>query len=154
MGSTISRVRWRIEVVRAKVWRPLFADLIFNEAGEPVQLGNVGQVPHYVIPDDDFMRHVEAAYVDRQVVTLLKQRFLSMREVITEGVLQMLGQEDLFTRASIDHALDNLDTILASGQVDVDDLRTTLWMLKFRVYVDVHGDVVRLDIPGWPSEED
>jgi hypothetical protein len=139
--------------VRGKHWRPLFADLIFNQGGEPVKLARVGGVPHYVIPDDDFMRHVEAAYVDRQVVARLKERFLSMRETITAGVLQMLGQEDLFTRATIDHALDHMDAILESGQVDVDELRTTLWMLKFRVHVDVHGDVVRLDMPGWPAEE-
>ena len=133
--------------------RALFADLVFNEEEQPVKVVYVGMIPHYAVPDGDFLRHVEAEYVDRQIVTLLQERILSMRDVITEGVINMLGHEDLFTRASIEHAIENMDRILEPGNVDVDELRTTLWMLKFRVIVNVHGDVVRLDIPGWEDGE-
>ena len=133
--------------------RALFADRVFNEEEQPVEVVYVGMIPHYVVPDGDFLRHVEAEYVDRQIVTLLQERILSMRDVITEGVVRMLGHEDLFTRASIEHAIENMDRILEPGNVDVDELRTTLWMLKFRVTVNVHGDVVRLDIPGWEDGE-
>ena len=65
----------------------------------------------------------------------------------------MLGQEELFTRASIEHAIENMDSILEPGNVDVDELRTALWMTKFRATVNVHGDVVHLEIPGWEGEE-
>jgi len=133
--------------------RALFADLIFNEEGQPVKAIYVGGVPHYAVPDGDFLRHVEAERVDRQIVTLLQERILAMRDVVTEGVIHMLGQEDLFTRASIEHAIENMDRILEPGNVDVDELRTTLWMLKFRAIVNVHGDVVRLDVPGWEDGE-
>ena len=133
--------------------RALFADLVFNEEGQPVKAIYVGGVPHYAVPDGDFLRHVEAECVDRQIVTLMQERILAMRDVVTEGVIHMLGQEDLFTRASIEHAIENMDRILEPGNVDVDELRTTLWMLKFRAIVNVHGDVVRLDIPGWEDGE-
>lgn len=129
--------------------RPMFADLIFNEQEQLVKSVYVGVVPHYVVPDGDFQRHVEAEYVDRQIVGLMQERILAMRDFITAGVIHMLGQEDLFTRASIEHAIENMDRILEPGNVDVDELRTTLWMLKFRAIVNVHGDVVRLDVPGW-----
>ena len=132
--------------------RQVFADLIFNEEGQLVRATDVGGVPHYAVPDGDFLRHVEATYVDSQIVALLQERFQAMRDVITEGVIQMMGQEDLFTRASIKHAIENMDRILEPGNVDVDELRTALWMMKFRVTVDVHGGVVRLDIPGWEDE--
>ncbi len=133
--------------------RPLFADLIFDEQGQIVKTVYIGAVPHYVVPDGDFQRHVEAEHVDRQIVRLMQERILAMRDFITAGVIQMLGREDLFTQASIEHAIKNMDRILEPGNVDVDELRTTLWMLKFRAIVNVHGDVVRLDVPGWEEEE-
>jgi len=133
--------------------RPLFADLIFNEQGQPVKVVYVGALPHYAVPDGKFLRHVEVEYVDRQIVTLMQERILAMRDFVTEGVIHMLGQEDLFTRASIEHAIEHMDRILEPGNVDVDELRTALWMLKFRAIVNVHGDVVRLEVPGWEDEE-
>jgi hypothetical protein len=99
------------------------------------------------------LRHVEAEYVDRQIVGMIKERIMAMRDVITEGVIHMLGQEDLFTRASIEHAIENMDRVLESDHVDVDELRTTLWMTGFRATVNVHGDVVHLEIPGLEGEE-
>jgi hypothetical protein len=134
--------------------RALFADLVFNEQGQPATAVYIGQVPHYAIPDGDFLRHVEAEYVDRQVVALLQERILGMRDAVTEGVVHMLGQEDPFTRASIQHALEHMDRILEPGNVDVDELRTALWMTGFRVTVDVHGDVVHLEAPGWEGESE
>jgi len=136
------------------VWRPLFADLVFSEDGLPVEVGYIGGVPHYVVPDADFRRYVAAEHVDRQIVGLLKQQFMAMQDMIADGVAQMLGQEDLFTRASIKHAIEHMDEILESNSVDVDQLRTALWMLKFRAIVDVHGDVVQLDVPGWDGGEE
>jgi hypothetical protein len=131
----------------------LFADLVFNEEGQPAKVVYIGGMPHYAIPDKDFLRHVEAAYLDRQVVALLQERILAMRDLITEGVIHMLGQENLFTRASIEHSIENMDRILEPGNVDVDELRTALWMLKFRVIVNMHGDVVQLDAPGLEGDE-
>jgi hypothetical protein len=135
------------------VRRALFADLVFNQEGQAAKAVYIGQVPHYAIPDGDFLRHVEAEYIDRQIVGMIKERVMGMRDVITEGVIHMLGEEDLFTRPSIQHAIENMDRILEPGVVDVDELRTALWMTGFRVTVDVHGDVVRLEIPGWEGEE-
>jgi len=133
--------------------RALFADLVFNEEGQAAKVVSIGGIPHYAVPDGDFVRHVEADYVDRQIVGLIQERILSMRDAVTEGVIHFLGQEDLFTRASIEHAIENMDRILEPGVVDVDELRTALWMTGFRATVDVHGDVVQLDIPGWEGEE-
>jgi hypothetical protein len=131
----------------------LFADLVFNEEGQRVKVVDIGDVPHYAVPDGDFLRHVEAEYVDRQIVGLMQERILAMRDAVTEGVIQLLGQEDLFTRASIEHAIENMERILEPGNVDVDELRTALWMTGFRATVDVHGDVVHLEIPGWEGGE-
>jgi hypothetical protein len=130
------------------VRRALFADLVFNEEGQPAHVVYIGGIPHYAVPDGDFLRHVEAEYVDRQIVALIQERIMAMRDVVTEGVIHMLGQEGLFTRASIEHAIENMDRILEADNVDVDELRTALWMTGFRATVDVHGDVVHLEVPG------
>jgi len=132
----------------------LFVDLVFNEEGQPAKVVHVGQVPHYVVPDGDFLRHVEAEHVDRQIVEAIQERALAMRDLITEGVIHMLGEEDLFTRPSIEHAIEHMDRILEPGAVDVDEVRTALWMTGFRATVDVHGDLVRLEMPGLEGEEE
>jgi hypothetical protein len=130
------------------VRRALFADLVFNEEGEPARVVTIGGVPHYAVPDGDFLRHVEAEHVDRQIVAVIQERILAMRDMVTEGLIHMLGEEDLFTRPSIEHAIEHMDRILEPGAVDVDELRTALWMTGFRATVDVHGGLVHLDLPG------
>jgi len=125
----------------------LFTDLVFNEAGERVETTTIGGEPFYAIPDDDFRRHVEAEYVDRQIVERLQRRIRAMGDIVTEGIVQMLGEENLFTRASIEYAINHMDQILAPGVVDTEELRTALWMAGFRAIVDVHGDLVRIEIP-------
>ena len=125
----------------------LFVDLVFNEEGERVETTTIGGEPFYAIPDDDFRRHVEAEYVDRQIVERLQRRIRAMGDIVTEGIVQMLGEENLFTRASIEYAINHMDQILAPGVVDTEELRTALWMAGFRAILDVHGDLVRIEIP-------
>jgi hypothetical protein len=135
----------------------LFAGLVFNEQDESAEVVRIGTVPHYVILDDGFRRHVEAETVDRQIMELLRQQILSNRELVTQEMLTMLGKDDLFTKAMIDASIQNIDK-----HVDVlferglpEDTRTWLGMLGFKVVVNVHGEVVRLDAPGqedWGGE--
>ena len=127
---------------------PRFADLVFNEEGLPAKVAYIGGVPCYAVPDNDFLRHVEAERIDRQIVEALQERILAMRDVVVDSLIQMLGQEELFARPSIEYAIDNMDRILEAGAVDVDELRTALWMAGFRAVVDVHGDLVELRSPG------
>ena len=101
---------WK-EAIHKMGRQALFTDLIFNEEGEPAQLADIGGVPHYAVPDGDFLRHVEAEYVDRQVVEALKERILPMKDAIIEGVVKMMGQEDLFTRPAIESAIENMEFI-------------------------------------------
>ena len=133
---------------------PLFADLVFNEEGQVARTAIIGGVPCYAVPEGDFLRHVEAEHVDGQIIALLKEHFVAMRDTIVDGVAHMLGGETLFTRATIDHAIQNMDQILTAGGLDVDQLRTALWMTKFRATVDVHGDVMGIEMPGADGDED
>ena len=132
----------------------LFADLVFNEEGQVAEVVYIGTVPHYAVPDGDFLRHVEALQVDRDVVRVLQERFSQMSDAVADGAVQMLGHEGLFARASIKHAIEHMERLLEPGMVDVDEFRTALWMSKFRVVVDRHGDVLGVDLPGLQLPED
>jgi hypothetical protein len=123
----------------------LFDGLVQDEAGNPVEVATVGDVPNYVVDDAGFRRHVESEVVDRQVIDMLREQFMAHREIATEAMLQMLGKEDLFTKAMIDASIKNMDRVIEQGLPE--GARAWLGMLGFRVIINTHGEVVRLDMP-------
>jgi hypothetical protein len=130
----------------------LFAGLIQNEDGEPVDVTYLGGEAFYVIPDGEFRRHVEAARVDEKVLCLLREQFEGIEDQIAAAVMQFLGKEDLFTKASIDMALKNFDQ--SFRRADPEQWKPWLGMLGFRVIVNVHGEVVRVESPEQEIDED
>ena len=88
----------------------LFEGLVYNEAGERTKTAFIGGVAHYAIPDDGFMRHVEARKVDDAVLAQLKEQITSQQEDLVRGMLQMLGKDDIFTKAALDASIRNIDT--------------------------------------------
>lgn len=130
----------------------LFAGLVFNEEDEPVEVVYVGYEPHYVILDAGFRRHVESERVDRQVLQWLQEQFLANQELLTEGILAMLGKDDLFTKAMIDASMQKMDQLIEHGLPD--DARTWLGMFGFRIIVDIHGDVVRTELPAQEAPDE
>lgn len=125
--------------------RALFAGLIQDEEGNPVEAVMVGDEPNYVVEDAGFRRHVESEVVDRQVIEMLREQFLAHQDIATEAMLEMLGKDDLFTKAMIDASIKNMDQVIEQGLPD--GARAWLGMLGFRVVINTHGDVVRLDMP-------
>lgn len=123
----------------------IFAGLIQNENGDPVDVAYLGDEAFYVIPDGDFRRHVEAAQVDDEVLRLLRDQMSGMEDQVVDGVLKYLGKEDLFTKTSIDMALKNFDQ--AFRLADPEQWKPWLGMLGFRIIVDVHGNVTQIESP-------
>ncbi len=123
----------------------LFTGLIQDENGNPVDAVLVGDAPCYVVEDAGFRRHVESEVVDRQVIELLREQFMAHRELATDAMLQLLGKDDLFTKAMIDASIKNMDQVIEQGLPD--GARAWLGMLGFRVIIDTHGQVVQLDMP-------
>ena len=68
----------------------------------------------------------------------------------------MLGQDDIFSRAMIFNQLKNMDqqfkSLLETGIPE--NGRAYLGMMGFRVVINVHGDVIRVDQPSAPAPED
>jgi hypothetical protein len=90
----------------------LFEGLIATETGQPVAVALIGQVPHYVVPDNDFMRHVESERIDRQVLQILHEQLEAHRELAVEAALKMIGKDDLFTKAMIEASINQMDRLL------------------------------------------
>ena len=123
----------------------LFAGLVFNEENAPAEVVYVGDEPHYVILDQDFRRHVASEYIDRQVLRWLQEQILANQQLVTEGMLSMLGKDDLFTKAMIDASIHNIDRLIDQGLPD--DARAWLGMFGFRITVDIHGDLLHIELP-------
>jgi hypothetical protein len=123
----------------------LFEGLISNEDDEPVEVVHLGDEAFYVIPDGNFRRHVEAASVDNAILDQLREQIASQQDLVTQGVLEFLGKDDLFTKASIDLALKNFEE--GFRRADPEQWRPMLGLLGFRVIVNVHGEVVRVEYP-------
>jgi hypothetical protein len=143
-------------MVYEPVRQAIFAGLVFDEREQPVETVYVGNVLHYVIVDGNFYRHVEAETIDRQVLGLLRDQMMQNRELVTQGMLSFLGKDDLFTKAminsSLDHADENMSQLRQQGLPE--GVRSWLGMLGFRIVVNIHGEVVRLDSPGIIDEEE
>ncbi len=123
----------------------LFAGLVQDEDGNPVEVVMVGEVPNYVIEDAGFRRHVESKIVDLQVIEMLREQFMAHRDIATEAMLQLMGKDDLFTKAMIDASIKNMNQVLEHDLPD--GARAWLGMLGFRVIINTHGEVVQLDMP-------
>ena len=138
------------------VRRALFEGLIIDENDNLVDVDIVGSDAFYVVDDDGFRRHVEAEFVDRQVLEHFQDMVRGHEELVTEGTMDMIGQDDIFTKAMIENQLKNMDsqfnTILEQGLPE--EARTYLGMLGFRVVIDLRGEVIRVDQPEVPESDE
>jgi hypothetical protein len=131
-----------------------FDGLVVTEEGELVEVTHVGGEAYYVINDQGFRRHVEARAVDQAVLAQFVDQVQEHRDEAVRAMLLHLGQDDLFTKAALDSTVRNLsiDQVLAQGMPV--EARQWLGMLGFRIVVDVHGEVVRVDMPAGPMPGD
>jgi hypothetical protein len=94
--------------------------------------------------------------VDRVVLGHLAEALKGNEGMISDQTAKMLGQEDIFTRAVIEQQLKNIDKhmdkILEAGIPE--DGRAYLGMMGFKVVINVHGEVVRVEQPSAPSGEE
>jgi len=136
--------------------QPLFAGLVIDEYDQPVDTAMVGDESFYVINDAGFRRHIPSEQVDRQVLNLMKEQITGHEDLLSEQTARMLGQEDLFSKAIIENQLKNidkqLDQLMQTGIPEAG--RAYMGMLGFRVVVNFHGEVVRVDQPGAISDDD
>lgn len=135
---------------------PLFEGLVFDEFDNPVEVKFVGDESFYVVDDAGFLRHIPTEQVDRQVLESMQQLIEGHEDLLSEQTAKMLGQEDIFTRAMIESQLKNIDqqfdTLFNSGIPE--EGRAYMGMMGFRITIDIHGEVVKIDQPGMIAPDD
>jgi hypothetical protein len=129
--------------------QPLFAGLVVDESGRPVETAYVGEDPCYVVDDAGFHQHILSEKVDRQVLMMMRQQISGNENLLSEQAAKMLGTDDIFSKAMIENQLKNIDqqfdNVLKTGIPE--EGRAYMGMVGFRVVINVHGDVVRVDQP-------
>ena len=135
--------------------QPLFAGLVLDEFGRPAESAMVGDEPCYVVDDAGFRRHIPSAQVDRQVLDQMAEMMKGSEDLLSQQAAKMLGQDDLFTIAAIQQQLKNMDKqfdqLLQVGLPE--DMRAYLGMMGFKIIINMHGEVVRVEQPGAASDE-
>ena len=134
---------------------PLFQGLVFDEFDHPVESALVGDEPCYVVNDAGFRRHIPAEQVDKQVLGQIADLMKGSEDLISEQTAKMLGQEDVFTKAAIEQQLKNIDKqfdqLLLTGIPE--DMRAYLGMTGFKIIINFHGEVIKVEQPGIASDE-
>jgi hypothetical protein len=130
--------------------QPLFAGLVFDESDRPADTAFVGDEPCYVVDDGGFRRHIPSEQVDRAVLSQIAELMKGSEDILSEQTAKMLGQEDVFTRAAIEQQLKNIDKQFDQLlQVGIpEDMRAYLGMIGFKVVINLHGEVLRVEQPG------
>ncbi|MBM4425907.1 MAG: hypothetical protein FJ031_01575 [Chloroflexi bacterium] len=135
--------------------QPLFAGLVVDEDDKPVQSAFIGSEPAYVVNDDGFKRHIPAEQVDRSVLGQMAEMMKGSEDLLSEQTAKMLGQDDPFSKAIIEQQLKNIDkqfdALLKTGLPE--DMRAYLGMMGFKVVINYHGEVVRVEQPCAASDE-
>jgi hypothetical protein len=132
--------------------KALFTGLVIDEAGRPLDVATIGSDAQYVIDDNGFRRHIDAEQIDRQVLQLIQDQINANKEAVEQGMMKVMGSDDLFTKAAIDKSIENIDQVLERGLPD--DARQWLGMMGFHIVVNLHGDVIKMESPGVVDDSD
>ena len=135
--------------------QPLFSGLVVDESGNAADSALVGNEPCYVVDDAGFLRHIPSEQVDRVVLAQFAELMKGSEGLISEQTAKMLGQEDVFTKAAIEQQLKNIDKqfdqLMQAGIPE--DMRAHLGMVGFKIVINVHGEVLKVEQPGAASDE-
>ena len=133
---------------------PLFKGLVIDEFDQPVGIARIGDEPCYVVNDAGFMRHIPSKPIDLEILRSMGSQIAGNEDLIAEQAAKMMGQEDLFTHAILESQLKNIEKqyemILNTGIPN--ETLVYLGMLGFRVVINVHGEILKIEQPSAPPE--
>ena len=131
----------------------LFEGLVYDEQENLLMVTHIGKEAFYIIDDEGFLRHVSAEDVDRQVLRVFLEQLEDNKDIAVQQALNMLGKDDLFTKAAVDAQLNNVDMEQIMAQGIPLQARNMLGMLGFRVTINLHGQVTEINQPSMPDED-
>ena len=136
--------------------KALFEGLVFDEADHVLAVAYVGSEPTYVLMEDSFRYHVDARLVDGRVMAGFKEQIDDNPDLMSEGMMKMMGKDDLFTKVAVSAALKNMDKNIAQLHDTglPEQARQYLGMMGLRIVINRHGEVIDLHMPGGAIDDD
>lgn len=150
-GQVIVHARTGMYKAKEMAQKALFEGLVYDEHEVLVESAIVGGEAFYVIDDHGFRRHIDAEDVDRQVLGVFLEQLQDNKEMAIEQALKFLGKDDLFTKAAIDASMRNIDMDQIIAQGIPEQARNMMGMLGFRIIINLHGELIRMDQPAAPE---
>lgn len=136
--------------------KAVFEGLVCDEAQHALSVAYVGEDPTYVLREDGFSYHIDARTVDAQIIAVFKEQIGGNQDVVGDGMMKMLGKDDLFTKAAVTSALKNMDKNLEQLYQNgiPEQARQYLGMMGFRVTVNRRGEIVDFNFPSATSDDE
>ncbi len=133
----------------------VFGGLVVDEEGNVLEVVVIADAAHYVVNDAGFRRHIPSEDIDRAVLKAMEESVLANREAVIEGMLAWMGQDDLFTKAAVETSIETMDEgideLLNTGLPE--ETRTWLGLMGMHIVVDIHGDIIDIEMPAAPEPE-
>ena len=134
--------------------KAFFTGLIYDEDNNLIEAVTIGNESFYVVDDCGFKRHIEARDVDEKIIRLFTDQIGGNEEYLANAAANMTGKTDLFSMAMFKSQLKNIDkeveNLLRQGPPP--GLTDMLGMTGFRVTIDMHGNIVNVNMPSAPEE--
>lgn len=127
----------------------MFEGLIFDENDRPLEIGWVGKDACYLFDDDGFLRHIDAADVDRQILRFFKDQVLENKEMAIRSMLEMMGKDDIFTKTTLEYQIAHMDESV--DQMLPPQAKEMLRSLGFKIIIDAQGNVRDIQMPDMPD---
>lgn len=132
----------------------LFEGLVYDENGNLVKTAVIGSEANYVVDDDGFYRHIDSEQVDKQVLAVFLEQLQDNKEMAVTQMMNMMGRDDLFTKAAIDASIRNVNMEQIIDQGIPEQARNMLGMMGFRIIINLHGEVIQLDQPTITTDDE
>jgi hypothetical protein len=82
----------------------------------------------------------------------MREQVEEHRDLAVKTMLDMLGKDDIFTKAALESSINNIEQNV--GQALPDEAKQWMGMLGFKIVIDFHGHVVDIQLPAGGIEED
>ncbi len=134
--------------------KAFFTGLVYDENNNLIETVNIGSEAFYIVDDSGFKRHIDSGDVDEKIMRLFTDQIDGNEEYLANAAANMTGKTDLFSMAMFKSQLKNIDkeveNLLKQGPPP--GLTEMLGMTGFKVNIDMHGNIVNVNMPSAPEE--
>jgi len=130
----------------------LFEGLVYDESEHPARAVWIGDTGHYAVEDAGITWHVAAQAVDHAIIEVIQGQLAEQQQEVVSAMLQMLGQDDIFTKAALDASLRNLEEGMRANPSR--EWIPYLQFAGFRAIIDFRGNLVEIRTPQPPDQDE